>query len=835
MDIISYRPALWLLVLVPLGVFYARTLVERRRLLKVSSFALRCLGIALLVLSLCRPFVSLRSDRAHIICLVDVSQSVDVRGVRNALSVIRRRVDELETSDSWSMYSFAAEIRKTTPDEMEQQLTTWEEQVSDDLFRRESRIADALKAARLSFPAGKAKRIVLFTDGRETRGEFDEAIDVLDAENIDVLVSDIRGIGEPEAGVASLRSNTPSAYFAERVQLTASIFSNREMSGRIRFLNRGVIEADIPIRLKPGNATRFPVSLTMNTTGSSVWTAELVPEKDHFTVNNTASCTIDVKGRANVLVLHEKPAQMRAFRKALGKQGIDLDVRGKHGLPESLAGILEFDAVVIANFPATAMTTRQMLNLKSYVSDFGGGLVMLGSENSFGLGGYYKTPVEEVLPLVSRYEKEKEKPSLAMVLVIDKSGSMMGLPIALARQAAKASVELLSPRDQIAVVAFDGSPYVVVEMTTVVDAFSVSASIDRVDAGGGTNMHPAMFKGMQLLRSASAKIKHMIILSDGMSMPGDFIGLAAAMAEENMTVTTVALGPSADRGLMKSIADTGKGRYYETLDPDTVPRIFTKETVEASRSAIHEEPFAPVQVGEADMLEGIDMERAPFLLGYVMNRPKPTAKVLLLTESGDPLLAVGRFGLGVTLGFASDVSDRWAGEWLHWPQFGKFWAQALRSCLRKTNDDGIIVTRREEPEATRYLVESRDRAGRPINGVAWNTVLLDENGARQTVPTAQTGMGRYEAIVPHGQTGSHTLRFYDPDSGKAKVVHRHEDYPPEYRLSTHRDKGFLTLPRLTDTSLRAALAPARTKRPIQDHVLITGILCLIGSVLLRRI
>src|SRR5690606_17270890 len=122
---------------------------------------------------------------------------------------------------------------------------------------------------------------------------------------------------------------------------------------------------------------------------------------------------------------------------------------------------------------------------KQYVIDLGGGLMMLGSENSFGLGGYYKTPVEEVLPLVSRFEKEKEKPSLAMVLVIDKSGSMDGLPIQLARQAAKAAVELLSARDSIAVVGFDDQAQVVCEMTSAADGETVQAAIDSLQAGGG--------------------------------------------------------------------------------------------------------------------------------------------------------------------------------------------------------------------------------------------------------------------------------------------------------------------------------------------------------------
>ena len=88
---------------------------------------------------------------------------------------------------------------------------------------------------------------------------------------------------------------------------------------------------------------------------------------------------------------------------------------------------------------------RQMEVARTYVQDLGGGLIMLGGDQSFGLGGYYKTTLEEILPVRSDFEKEKEKPSLAMMLVIDKSGSMGGEKIEMAKDAARAAVELLGP------------------------------------------------------------------------------------------------------------------------------------------------------------------------------------------------------------------------------------------------------------------------------------------------------------------------------------------------------------------------------------------------------
>ena len=352
---------------------------------------------------------------------------------------------------------------------------------------------------------------------------------------------------------------------------------------------------------------------------------------------------------------------MRPLARAMKQQGIELDVRGPMGLPDSLEEVLAFDAVVLADLPATYLSPRQMDMVKRYVVDFGGGLMMLGSENSFGLGGYFKTPVEEVLPLVSRFEKEKEKPSLAMVLVIDKSGSMDGAPIALARQAAKAAVELLSQRDQIGVVGFDGQPILVSELRSAGDVDAIHAAIDSLQAGGGTYMYPAMVQARDMLELAAAKIRHMIVLSDGHTQPADHHSLAQESADAGITVSTVALG-GADKQLLATLAEIGQGRYYETDDPSNVPQIFTKETMQASKSAIKEDLYGAVQTGDHAVLAGFSDSDLPFSLGYVMTEAKPTAQLLLATETGDPLLAVGRYGLGTGLAYTSDLTERWGGR-----------------------------------------------------------------------------------------------------------------------------------------------------------------------------
>lgn len=458
---------------------------------------------------------------------------------------------------------------------------------------------------------------------------------------------------------------------------------------------------------------------------------------------------------------------------------------------------------------------------------------MLGSDNSFGLGGYYKTPVEEVLPLVSRFEKEKEKPSLAMVLVIDKSGSMNGVPIALARQAAKSAVELLGPRDQIGVVGFDSNAFVICEMRSAAESDAIQASIDSLAAGGGTYMYTGMVTGKDMLDNATAKIRHMIVLSDGHTQPADHEGLVEGMSDAGMTVSTVALG-GADKQLLSGLAELGRGRYYETDDPANVPQIFTKETMQASKSAIKEDLFGSVPVGDHPMLSGYRDAELPFSLGYVMTEAKPTAQVLLVTETGDPLLAVSRFGLGTGLAFTSDLSERWGGEWLAWDDCGKFWSQALRGIIRKTDSAGMQVTQTQDAENWRIDIVRNSADGSPITGIQWDAMASNTIGKQTNVEVEEVGLGRYRAELPFNDATQLTLRLRDTDYEKQRVLTYNRPYPPEYRLSTKLPPELADLPSITSETIREDIRPVRVRHSVAHWAQLAALVCLLSGVLIRR-
>lgn len=828
--------SLWWLVLLPLlAVAYRFSLSDRPVRFLRLSFALRCAALVLVILALCHPYLKRRTSQLHVVHLVDVSESVDLDESIGAIKQAMELNEVLEGGDSSEVMLFADGVRPVVPEDAVTLLETWRDTVADDHFRRETRLAEALRSARLGFPSGKLRRLVLYSDGIPTSDPVENELRRMDDEGIEMAFERLDRVKLPEASVVDLVPSSPVVYDGERLRLTTRLTANQPIKGRLRLVNRGVVFQEQDVALEPGSENRFAFDVVIRADDSPLWQVELLPEEDRFPANNQAGCEVAVAGRARVLVLHRAPSRMRHFRRALEKQGFGIEVRSPIGLPSTLDNLLDFDAVVLADIPATDIPVRSMENLRQYVTEFGGGLLMLGSENSFGLGGYYRTPVEEVLPIASRFEKEKESPSMAMVLVIDKSGSMQGVPIELARQAAKATVELLGPRDKIGVIGFDSQPFIACEMSPASDIGRVQDSIDSIEAGGGTSMYPGMAEGERMLRSAGTRIRHMILLTDGQSTPGDFEGLAEDMALSGITVSTVALGGGAAQDLLKRMAQIGRGRYYETMDPSSVPQIFTKETMEVSRSAIKEEPFVPVPVDTLGFLERIDFDQVPYLLGYVMTRLKPAALLHLATDSGDPLLATGQYGLGTGMAFTSDASELWGGEWVEWNGFGPFWAQVLRRCVRKDRSAGIAVQLLEEPGGVRVRIDRRDTALKPLDNIGWNAAGVLEFGGRHTLPVEQTGLGRYEAFLPMNEKLNGSIHLLDRDSGASKTVSWRRDYPAEYRLSSEIPESLVALAGVDAENILLRNGSVRRYLPARHVFVYAAMLCAILGVLFRRI
>lgn len=628
-------------------------------------------------------------------------------------------------------------------------------------------IAAAIETAFGYMPPGYVPRLVLLSDGNETHGDATSA--AMQSE-VPIDVFPLPARSEPEVQVleiiapAEVRQGEP--FF-----VGVTIHSNHDDEGLVEIYrgNHKVVSERRPIKAGE-NSFRFQQSIDRERLADfTVRISGL--QQDTLLDNNDDSELVYAAGKPRVLIIESDPNLIRELAYGLDDEGIQTDIRPPQGMPESLSDLQNYELLILSNVPATSLTQKQMEIARTFVAELGGGFIMLGGEHSFGLGGYYKSTLEEILPVRSDFEKEKEKPSLAMVISIDKSGSMSGEKIEMAKSAARSAVELLGRRNQIAVLAFDNETIVISEMQRASGKGSVDTDIARLDAGGGTVMYPSMEMAYRMLQATSAKLKHVILLTDGVSSPGDFDGITREMASSRITVSTVAVGSDSDTQLLKEIARVGRGRYYFTSDPARVPQIFAKETVTASKSAIDEEPFLPQVIRATHALRDIDMDAAPFLLGYVITRPKPTSEVILATESGDPLLAWWRYGLGVTAVFTSDAKNRWAAEWMTWPDFSKFWTQVVRQVMRKSDARGTVVETERRGRRVNLTLDAVDEFGRFLNDAAVELTIIDPQLRTSRSVLSQTAPGRYTAEFSTGQSGAYHMEMAIKKNGQ--VVSRH--------------------------------------------------------------
>ena len=647
-----------LLVAIPvlLG-FFIRSLSDFPRPQRIVSLVTRSIIIGLLALSLAGLAFLQKTDDRFFVFLVDESLSLSENGTTAADEFLDKALPTME-KQKIAFVPFGAEVGDveevreslgdeksktdgTKPDDIEtdkDELATPndtataatatenpDEQPTIEVaidpaiearrqFRDGTNLAKAIETAAGYVPPGYVPHMILLSDGNETVGD---GLAAATRSRIPISTVPLPTRSEPEVQIsevdvpAEVREGEP--FFVEVV-----VHSNHDDEGFIEVYRGDHKVIGEKRKLKTGeNRFRFQQSIERARLAQYAVRISQLGE-DTLLDNNMESGLVYAAGKPRVLIIESDPNLIRDLAYALEEEGVESDVRPPQGMPESLSDLQNYECIILSNVPATALTTQQMEITRTYVQELGGGFIMLGGEQSFGLGGYYKSALEEILPVRSDFEKEKETPSLGMCLVIDKSGSMGGDKIEMAKSAARGAAELLGRRDKIGVLAFDGETYVISEMQSARNKGKISDEIARIDAGGGTTMYPAMEMAFETLMATTAKLKHVIILTDGVSSPGDFEGMAQQMVSSKMTVSTVAIGEGCDTDLLENIARVGKGRYHFTTDPAQVPQIFAKETVTASKSAIDEQPFLPQVIRATHALKDLEMDAAPFLLGYVM-------------------------------------------------------------------------------------------------------------------------------------------------------------------------------------------------------------------------
>jgi uncharacterized membrane protein len=765
-------PALLLLLWIEGGSAHPMSAARRRLLLVV-----RALGVLLALAALAGPARVAESGRASLGILVDVSQSLGAEGAARALAEAER-VRAQAGGDSF-VVPFAArpELRRGDRPETAEAAADWRARHGGD-----SHYAAAVEFARSLFPPGASRTLLVIGDGHETRGSLLAAAREAALAGVRLHALPLAGPLQPDARLLDLTPSRPRLQEGATLQLAARLESTLAARGRLRLYEDGVEIDSRVVELQPGAARTE--TFTRTPAGGSIHRYRAVLEEvpgDAIAANNAALALVDVRGRLRLLALEGDPTEGGYLVRAMAKEGMEIELRAPGQFPTGLEQLAGYDGVLLSDVPAHRLGEPLMNALRDYVDKLGGGLVMLGGPESFGLGGYHQTPVGDLLPVRLKAPDEEEKQSAAIALVIDRSGSMAGERLEMAKSAAIATAEVLGRNDLLSVHAFDSEAHLVVPMTRLASPATVAGQISALASGGGTNLEPAFRQAREALLRARARVRHMIILTDGQTAGGGYENLAAQCRGEGITISTVAIGEGSHVALLQAIAAGGGGQAYSTLDPAAITRIFTQDTLLHAGRMLREEPFEAQVSEKHPMLAGLEAWGAPPLLGHVKTLRKTTAQVPLLTDLGDPLLAHWRYGLGKVTAFTSDAKSRWASLWIaRWPDFSRFWAQVLRETARPPQGRQLDLALQLDGDVARLRADRLVDAGTRANDARVDAevffVAADALGAPlqslHKLRLEQTGPGLYEGSFRPDQPGVYLVRAQSgADLVSAGLVH----------------------------------------------------------------
>lgn len=870
------RPALlWLvpLALLPFVVAAARrTLVDLPRWQVVAQATARLLLLLALALALASPSLQAPRRGKTLVVAVDVSASVDAGQLAAFQEVVGAVVaathaEEGERDDRTRLrllsYASRAAALPLGEDGAPPQLTREPEGglASDH--------AGALRLAEALLDPDTEGRVLLVTDGAASAAERTDLVATAEAlQRRGVALHTRSALAAARGDVLVAGLHLPAELrVGQTFDVAVDLWSSAPRRLRLAIDKDGApnpLTPGVDVELR-GGPQQVKVPVRAGAPGPIVIAARLeaggLPASDNYTQDNDGAAAVgEVRGRPRVLLVGEGD-ESGALPRALRADHLQVDAVTAGALPGVAEGLLPYDLVVLSDVPSRHVSGAQQQAIARYVQE-GGGFLMVGGENAFGVGGWGGTTIEEILPVRFEGERQREQPTLALVLVIDKSGSMSSEDrLDLVKEAARSTASTLDPTDEIGVIAFDSRPFTLVRLQPASNRLRISGDIRRLSAGGGTNALPALREAYMQLAGSKAIVKHVILLSDGQSPENGVAALIGDMRDADITVSAVGVGAGAGKDFLARVAERGRGRYYFSHDGTDVPRIFSRETREVTRNAVVERDLYPRVAKGAQLLRGIDFDRAPGLGGIVPLKLKSLAEPILRTHLGDPLLVRGRRGLGRTAAFASDAKPRWAHRWIAWEGFAKFWSQLARDVMRQGAGSIGGATLRVTPgadEGSFRVVVDTDAAAGFLSDLTGEVSVIDPSlppgteGHTLKLPLQLTAPGRYEATVIGVRAGQRLIKAELRDEGQTPPRRAAEasgqvsvPYPAE--LAPEQlgvDPGWLeqlapagTHAGATDELVTRPGAPQGTRtRPVWPEVLwALALPLLILDLLLRRV
>lgn len=750
-----------------------------------------CLLGALLGISLPRG-----GGRVATVFLVDASDSMGAGGKEEALEWVRQALADQPKSARAGVVLFGGDARVEAS--LADKIRLTDAAVQVDASR--TNLAGALRLAGALLPDDARRRVVLVSDGRATEGDAALEARRLKDDGVDLDVHAIAAAEGPDAAVARIDS-PGTAHKGESFPVRATIASTRSGPARVTLQKDGVPVEERVVDLVVGD-TIVEFNQVAGDPGLSRYRVEVKASGDVVSANDAGFAAVAVEGPAKVLIAEGSPGEGAALAAALRAGGLDVEVKKAAELP-ALDKLGTYSATILVDVDAHSLSGQQIHDLSATTRDLGRGLVVLGGDRSYALGGYRDSELEQLLPVISDITDPKRKQSVAEVLAIDSSGSMGACHCAegnngmatggnflnggvtktdIAKAGAARAVEALSATDQVGVLAFNTEQSFVIPLQQVPDKAEIDKGLGKLTPAGGTDLRQPLKTAADALRAAKASLKHIVLFTDGFTAENaldELVNQARQLAEEGITVSVLATGEGASQEL-KQVADAGRGRFYPGRDLSEIPQLMAQEVLLASRDFVNEGEFYPKVVGQGPAVE--QLKESPSLLGFLATTAKPTAEVQLrIGAEDDPLLASWRAGLGRVTAWTSDASKRWSKNWAAWGGYQNFWAAVVKDTLPLGGSEGTAVTAKIDGERLEIAAESDQPWADGAEAVAR---IAGPNGTSQEVRLERAAGGRFAGQIDATAAGSYSVGVsVDGPSGRlaSGVALASQSYSPEYR------------------------------------------------------
>ena len=825
---VSFDTPLALLLLIPLlGLTVALYLTARRRVgvgRRRVALVVRTVLLTALVLALAGFRLVLPVDRLATVFVVDLSDSVGNAGREDALAFLRETLVEMPEGDVAGIVAFGKQaLVERLPSEVAEI-----SRLASTPVTSATDIGGALRLATALFPDDAQKRIVLLSDGNDTTGGG-QAEAALAATRDIRIETRVIGLG-PGDEVLVERVVTPAtASLGESIEVAADIRSSVRQPATVRLFASGENVATERVTLEAG-VTRVTFDVTPEEARLHTFRVVVEAGRDTFSQNDRGDSVTIVKGEPRTLVLAGDEIVADELVAALTKQRQKVDTIVPEALPTDFADLATYDSIVLVDVPRTRLSDRQLGALQVFVRDIGKGLVMIGGPDSYGAGGYQKTPLEETLPVDMGVRDRQKQPDVALVVVIDQSGSMdachcnsfnggagggTGIggvrKVDIGKEAILRAAAALTERDELGVVSFNEQAHWVVKTQPLGGVGDLQGKIAGIQPLGQTNIFAGLEQAVESLEGATATRRHIILLTDGWSSSGQYEEILGRMKAAGITLSTVGAGGGSNP-FLQGLAQQGGGRFYDAANPASIPDIFLKETQQVSGQQIIEEPFFPILTSSSPILRGLD-DGLPRLRGYNGTTAKPAAQTVLVTSRDDPLLAQWQYGLGRSVAWTSDSTGRWARDWLGWDGFSRFFSQLVSWTFPGEETGGIEAAFDTQGGQTTLHVESVEADGSPRDFYSTKAVVVGPDFTTADVDLVQVAPGVYEVPLGEIDSGAYGVRITQTRPGSTplgRTVGLVAPTAAEYRLLGTNE------PLLT--SLRTATGGSEIETPLDPWI-----------------